>query len=104
MNAKDTPQSNYISRKKSKILTLNEWLQVSNTILGDLSYKTAGSQYKQSGVFEVVKAEAEDTANGGGASTSTESEGASGNAAGEGQKSSLKVLTVHSEGAFTDIG
>ena len=69
-----------------------EWLQVSNTILGDLSYKTAGSQYKQSGVFEVVKAEAEDTANGGGgASASTEGEGASGSAAGEGQKSSLKV-------------
>ena len=66
-------------------------LQVSNTILGDLSYKTAGSQYKQSGVFEVVKAEAEDTANGGGASASTEGEGASGSATGEGQKSSLKV-------------
>ena len=30
--------------------------KVSNTILGDLSYRTAGSQYKQSGVFEVVKA------------------------------------------------
>ena len=66
---------------------------MSNTILGDLSYKTAGSQYKQSGVFEVVKAEAEDTANGGGASTSTEGEGASGS--GEGQKSSLKVCTVY---------
>jgi mediator of RNA polymerase II transcription subunit 17 len=31
--------------------------KVSNTILGDLSYRTAGSQYKQSGVFEVVKAD-----------------------------------------------
>ena len=30
--------------------------KVSNTILGDLSYRTAGSMYKQSGVFEVVKA------------------------------------------------
>ena len=30
--------------------------KVSNTILGDLSYRTAGSQFKQSGVFEVVKA------------------------------------------------
>ena len=63
---------------------------MSNTILGDLSYKTAGSQYKQSGVFEVVKAEAEDIA-GGGPSTSTggDGEGTSGTA--EGQKSSLKV-------------
>ena len=65
---------------------------MSNTILGDLSYKTAGSQYKQSGVFEVVKAEAEDTA-AGGPSTSTggDGEGTSGTGAGEGQKSSLKV-------------
>lgn len=30
--------------------------KVSNTILGDLSYRTAGSHFKQSGVFEVVKA------------------------------------------------
>ena len=66
---------------------------MSNTILGDLSYKTAGSQYKQSGVFEVVKAEAEDTA--GGPSTSAGGEGgegaSAGAAAGGGQKSSLKV-------------
>jgi len=32
--------------------------KVSHTILGDLSYRTAGSQFKQSGVFEVVKADA----------------------------------------------
>ncbi len=31
--------------------------KVSNTILGDLSYRTAGSTFKQSGVFEVVKAD-----------------------------------------------
>lgn len=31
--------------------------KISNTILGDLSYRTAGSMYKQSGVFEVVKAD-----------------------------------------------
>lgn len=30
--------------------------KVSNTILGDLSYRTAGSQFKQSGIFEVAKA------------------------------------------------
>ena len=67
---------------------------MSNTILGDLSYKTAGSQYKQSGVFEVVKAEAEDApAAAGGPSTSTggDGEGTSGTGTGEGQKSSLKV-------------
>ena len=33
--------------------------KVGNSILGDLSYRTAGSQYKQSGVFEVSKAEVE---------------------------------------------
>ena len=31
--------------------------KVSHTILGDLSYRTAGSSFKQSGVFEVVKAD-----------------------------------------------
>ena len=31
--------------------------KVSNTILGDLSFKTAGSQYKQSGIFEVIKSD-----------------------------------------------
>lgn len=31
--------------------------KVGNTILGDLSYRTAGSQFKQSGVFEVTKAD-----------------------------------------------
>ena len=31
--------------------------KVSNTILGDLSYRTAGSQFKASGVFEVVKSD-----------------------------------------------
>jgi len=31
--------------------------KVGNSILGDLSYRTAGSQFKQSGVFEVTKAD-----------------------------------------------
>ena len=31
--------------------------KVSNTILGDLSFRTAGSQYKQSGIFEVIKSD-----------------------------------------------
>ena len=31
--------------------------KVSNTILGDLSFRTAGSQFKQSGLFEVIKAD-----------------------------------------------
>ena len=30
--------------------------KVGNSILGDLSYRTAGSQFKQSGLFEVTKA------------------------------------------------
>jgi len=33
--------------------------KVGNSILGDLSYRTAGSQFKQSGVFEVTKADGE---------------------------------------------
>merc|ERR1719228_1768689 len=44
--------------------------KVGNSILGDLSYRTAGSQFKQSGVFEVTKAddtlEASNTAANGG--------------------------------------
>lgn len=31
--------------------------KVSNSIIGDLSYKTAGSKYLQTGMFEVTKAE-----------------------------------------------
>jgi len=34
--------------------------KVGNSILGDLSYRTAGSQFKQSGVFEVSKADTEE--------------------------------------------
>ena len=34
--------------------------KVSNSILGDLSFKTAGSLYKQNGVFEVIKADEKD--------------------------------------------
>lgn len=34
--------------------------KVSNTIIGDLSYRTAGSKYAQTGMFEVTKAEEED--------------------------------------------
>lgn len=37
--------------------------KVSNTIIGDLSYKTAGSKYAQSGMFEVTKAEEEEKTN-----------------------------------------
>ena len=33
--------------------------KVSNTILGDLSFRTAGSQFKQSGIFEVIKSDHE---------------------------------------------
>lgn len=33
--------------------------KVSNSIIGDLSYKTAGSKYSQTGMFEVTKAENE---------------------------------------------
>merc|ERR1719348_321221 len=36
--------------------------KVGNSILGDLSYRTAGSQFKQSGVFEVTKADDVETA------------------------------------------
>lgn len=31
--------------------------KVSNTILGDLSFRTAGSMFKQTGIFEVIKAD-----------------------------------------------
>ncbi|CAH1968737.1 unnamed protein product [Acanthoscelides obtectus] len=34
--------------------------KVSNTIIGDLSYRTAGSKYLQTGTFEVTKAEDEE--------------------------------------------
>ncbi|XP_039285786.1 mediator of RNA polymerase II transcription subunit 17 isoform X1 [Nilaparvata lugens] len=34
--------------------------KVSNTIIGDLSYRTAGSKYAQTGMFEVSKAEEEE--------------------------------------------
>ncbi|KAL3267576.1 hypothetical protein HHI36_011694 [Cryptolaemus montrouzieri] len=34
--------------------------KVSNTIIGDLSYRTAGSKYIQTGTFEVTKAEEDD--------------------------------------------
>lgn len=34
--------------------------KVSNTIIGDLSYRTAGSKYSHSGMFEVTKAEDDD--------------------------------------------
>lgn len=37
--------------------------KVSNTIIGDLSYRTAGSKYGQSGMFEVTKAEEEEKSN-----------------------------------------
>ncbi|RZC35281.1 mediator of RNA polymerase II transcription subunit 17 [Asbolus verrucosus] len=37
--------------------------KVSNTIIGDLSYRTAGSKYTQTGTFEVTKAEDDDKTN-----------------------------------------
>lgn len=37
--------------------------KVSNSIIGDLSYRTAGSKYAQSGMFEVTKAEDEEKSN-----------------------------------------
>ena len=41
----------------SKILLNWRLKKVGNSILGDLSYRTAGSQFKQSGLFEVSKAD-----------------------------------------------
>lgn len=37
--------------------------KVSNSIIGDLSYRTAGSKYTQTGMFEVTKAEEDDKSN-----------------------------------------
>ena len=47
--------------------------KVSNTILGDLSFRTAGSQFKQSGIFEVIKSDETDGI--GDSETSTEASG-----------------------------
>lgn len=44
--------------------------KVGNSIVGDLSYKTAGSKYPQNGVFEVTKAEEETDAEKSSSSTS----------------------------------
>ncbi len=69
--------------------------KVSNTILGDLSYRTAGSTFKQSGVFEVVKAD--DPASGSSktaATATTEEASEAGGGASSplaAQKSALKV-------------
>lgn len=37
--------------------------KVSNSIIGDLSYRTAGSKYSQTGMFEVTKAEEDEKSN-----------------------------------------
>lgn len=37
--------------------------KVSNSIIGDLSYRTAGSKYNQTGMFEITKAEEEEKPN-----------------------------------------
>lgn len=37
--------------------------KVSNSIIGDLSYRTAGSKYTQTGMFEVTKSEDDDKSN-----------------------------------------
>ena len=49
--------------------------KVSNTILGDLSYRTAGSNFKQSGLFEVIKADPSEAATGDNGSSSIKEEG-----------------------------
>eukprot|EP00094_Tigriopus_californicus_P001926 TCALIF_01855-PA protein Name:"Similar to MED17 Mediator of RNA polymerase II transcription subunit 17 (Drosophila melanogaster)" AED:0.03 eAED:0.03 QI:5/1/0/1/1/0.5/2/0/757 len=67
--------------------------KVLNTILGDLSYRTAGSQFKQSGVFEVVKSD-ENGPEGSappGAAATTPSGGHEDGSKGGAQKSALKV-------------
>ena len=46
----------------SKILLNWRLKKVGNSILGDLSYRTAGSQFKQSGLSEVSKADTEEGA------------------------------------------
>lgn len=46
--------------------------KVGNTIVGDLSYRTAGSKFMQSGMFEVTKAEDEPAAGAMSATTSSE--------------------------------
>jgi len=61
--------------------------KVGNTILGDLSYRTAGSAFKQSGVFEVSKADE---------NLDTQSSPTSGTSGPNKVKSALKV-TVPSE-------
>ena len=64
--------------------------KVGNSILGDLSYRTAGSQYKHSGVFEVSKADAED----GGAGTGAGPVAGPGQGQGQTKDKSLSALKV----------
>ncbi len=60
--------------------------KVSNTILGDLSFRTAGSHFKQSGLFEVMKSDGESSA-----SASTTGTTGSADSGGPQTKSVLRV-------------
>lgn len=64
--------------------------KVSNTIIGDLSYRTAGSKFMHSGIFEVTKAEDEESNEEGNGSGPT-GIGTSGSSAAPCQKSALRV-------------
>jgi len=66
--------------------------KVSNTILGDLSFRTAGSQYKQSGIFEVLKSDEKSDSD----TSSTQPANSSATSSGDPPKSVLKV-TVPTE-------
>jgi mediator of RNA polymerase II transcription subunit 17 len=73
---------------------------VGSTILGDLSYRTAGSQFRQSGMFEVTKADdaADATAAGGAAGGSPGAAGGTApTAAGPTKPRSALKVTVPSE-------
>jgi hypothetical protein len=68
--------------------------KVGSTILGDLSYRTAGSQFRQSGMFEVTKA---DDAADAGAGGSPGAAGGTAPAAGPTKPRSALKVTVPSE-------
>ncbi len=69
-----------------------------STILGDLSYRTAGSQFRQSGMFEVTKADdAADATAGGAAGGSPGAAGGTAPAGGPTKPRSALKVTVPSE-------
>lgn len=74
LNASDRLKScqNELARNRStpdfhiELLRLRQnWRlkKVSNSIIGDLSYRTAGSKYNHTGMFEITKAEEEEKSN-----------------------------------------